>query len=88
LLTSNGNLDSASNPGELFRLLTNNLEFRVAFGDHVHKLMFNGGPLYTLPNTIACWTPTNQFRESASDALIANALMKFGIPSFASRAMG
>jgi hypothetical protein len=60
-LTSNGNLDSASNPGELFRHLTNNLEFRVAFGDHVHKLMFNGGPLYTLPNTIAFWTPTNQF---------------------------
>ena len=57
---SNGNLASASNPGELFRMLTNNLEFRIAFGDHIHKLMFNGGPLYTTPRTVAFWSPTNQ----------------------------
>ena len=56
---ANANLTTANHPGELFRLLTNNLEFRVAFGDHVHKLMFNGGPLYTTPRTAAFWSPTN-----------------------------
>ncbi len=55
----NGNLATANHPGELFRHLTNNLEFRVAFGDHVHKLMFNGGPLYTTPRTAAFWSPAN-----------------------------
>ncbi len=55
----NGNLATANHPGELFRLLTNNLEFRIAFGDHVHKFMFNGGPLYTTPRTAAFWTPAN-----------------------------
>ena len=51
----NNNLNSANHPGELFRLLTNNTEFRVLFGDRVHKLMFNNGPLYTTPDTAAWW---------------------------------
>ncbi len=55
----NANLTAADSPGELFRLLTNNVEFRVLFGDRAHRLMFNGGPLYTLPNTAAFWTATN-----------------------------
>jgi hypothetical protein len=56
---ANANLNTADSPGELLRHLTNNLEFRVLFGDRVHRLMFNGGPLYSLPNTAAFWTPTN-----------------------------
>src|SRR6185503_17737471 len=45
--------------GELFQLLRNNAEFRVLFGDRVHKLMFNSGPLYTTPDTNAFWTSAN-----------------------------
>ncbi|HEU0012015.1 MAG TPA: lamin tail domain-containing protein, partial [Verrucomicrobiae bacterium] len=56
---ANANLNAANSPGELFRLLTNNVEYRVLFGDRIHKLMFNGGPLYTTPNTAAFWSPAN-----------------------------
>jgi hypothetical protein len=56
---ANANLGTANSQGEILRLLTNNAEFRVLFGDHVHRLMFNGGPLYTTPDRAAFWTPTN-----------------------------
>ncbi|MGH8245952.1 MAG: CotH kinase family protein, partial [Gammaproteobacteria bacterium] len=56
----NGHLsESTGHPGEIFRHLTNNFEFRVLFGDRVHKLMFNGGALYSTPNAAAFWSPTN-----------------------------
>src|SRR5262249_13837829 len=52
-------ISDVNSPGELFQLLRLNTEFRVLFGDHVHKLMFNGGPLYSLPNSASFWSPTN-----------------------------
>src|SRR6185436_7333689 len=49
----------ANSPGEIFQLLRNNAEFRVLFGDRVHKLMFNNGPLYTRTDSAAYWSPTS-----------------------------
>ena len=52
-------ISDANSPGELFQLLRNNAEFKILFGDRVHKLLFNGGPLYSIPDQVAFWTPTN-----------------------------
>lgn len=41
-------------PGIIYDRLRRNLEFKVHFGDHVHRHMFNDG-IYTTPNMQSLW---------------------------------
>ena len=45
-------------PARLYHRLRQNEEFKVLFGDRVHRLFFNGGPLYVNPQSPA-WDPQN-----------------------------
>ena len=60
-------------PARLYHRLRQNEEFKVLFGDRVHRFFFNGGPLYVNPQ-IPAWDPQNpqNNRPSALYAQLAN----------------
>lgn len=60
-------VSDVNSPGQLFQILRNNREFKTLFADRIHHLMFNGGPLYSLPNRAAFWSPTNRADNIPAD---------------------
>ena len=52
------NYSTNGSPARLYYRLRQNSEFRVLFGDRVHRFFFNDGPLYVNPQSPA-WDPQN-----------------------------
>ena len=61
-------VSDGNSPGELFQLLRNNAEFKVLFGDRVHRLLFNGGSLFSIPDRAALWSPSNRLENIPADS--------------------
>ncbi len=85
-LVVGGSLDSglsknvvgvANGIAEPYGQLRQNPEFRLLFGDHVHRAFFNGGPLYAAPGR-SSWDPAHpeDNRPAASYADLANTIEK------------
>jgi len=67
----------ANGIAEPYGQLRQNPEFRLLFGDHVHRAFFDGGPLYVAASR-SSWDPTHpeDNRPAALYAELANAIEK------------
>lgn len=54
--TNNTNANYVGSPARLYQRLRQNPEWRVLFGDRVHRFFFNDGPMWTDPSSPA-WNP-------------------------------